>query len=160
MSRPTAQGRFEAKYEAGEGINGCWVWTAAGDGRGYGVFWDGRRQVRAHRFAYSLWHGPAPAGLDIDHLCRNRGCVNPAHLRAVSRRENVLCGEGHTARNASKTHCPRGHAYSEENTYAHRGSRHCRECCRARRRTYEVTSRDKINARRRARAGLGRGGGV
>jgi hypothetical protein len=79
--------------------------------------------------AYELAIGPIPEGLTIDHLCRNRGCVNPAHLEAVTNRTNLLRGDGIAALNARKTHCKRGHEFTPENTYVWReGTRACRAC--------------------------------
>jgi len=83
----------------------------------------------AHRFGYELLVGPIPTGLTLDHLCRVRTCVNPAHLEPVSIGENVLRGDTRPAANLKKTHCPRGHAYDAANTYIARGGeRHCRTC--------------------------------
>lgn len=111
--------------------NGCWEWIGSTNG-GYGKITINKRTYKAHRVTYELFVGPIPAGLDIDHLCRNHGCVNPAHLEPVTRRENLLRGVGTTARNAAKTHCPRGHAYTPENTHRRAdGSRRCRICGRA-----------------------------
>lgn len=71
----------------------CWVWTAARHGKGYGMFSvDRKRKVRAHRFAYEMMVGPIPEGLDLDHLCRNRACVNPEHLEPVTRSVNLKRG--------------------------------------------------------------------
>lgn len=119
----------------------CWVWVGSLNGpAGYGSFWSGTvrtggRMVAAHRFLYELWHGqPVPDGLVIDHFCRNRRCVNPLHIEAVTQRVNVLRGRGPTARNAFKTHCPAGHEYSAENTRLYGGARHCRACDRERQR--------------------------
>ena len=99
---------------------------------GYGQFWDGTRLVRAHRFAYEQIVGPIPDGLQLDHLCRVRSCVNPAHLEPVTCQVNLLRGTGASARNAIKTHCPQGHAYGDFNTYIRpEGWRRCRECHRA-----------------------------
>jgi len=73
-------------------------------------------------------NGPIPEGLDLDHLCRNRWCVNPEHVEPVTRRENLIRGQTTIAQNVSKTHCPAGHAYDETNTYYYRGMRQCRIC--------------------------------
>jgi hypothetical protein len=113
----------------------CWLWIAKCNNRGYGMFGLDRRMQTAHRVAYELWVGPIPDGLEIDHLCGVRHCVNPAHLEAVTHRENLLRGSGFAAINAAKTHCPRGHEYTPENTYTNpnpNGGRICRTCKRAR----------------------------
>lgn len=103
----------------------CWEWRGSRDQAGYGrVHWNGR-STRAHRVAYELARSPIPEGLTIDHLCRNRGCVNPAHLEPVTLRENILRGNTFQAANAAKTHCPQGHPYSFVNS---KGSRECQTC--------------------------------
>lgn len=110
--------------------SGCWEWTGARSD-GYGHFTENGRQVKAHRRAYELVNGPIPAGLTIDHLCRNRACINPSHLQSVTNRENILRGDGPTAENARKTHCPRGHLLDGDNlrqARALRGMRECRIC--------------------------------
>lgn len=118
----------------------CWLWTAGCSNNGYGVFALSHRQsVSAHRLVYELTIGPIPKP-QIDHLCRVHRCVNPAHLEPVTGRVNTLRGESMAAKNAQKTHCPRGHAFDEINTYHYDGSRYCRICDRA-----------KLNARRRKR---------
>lgn len=129
---PTLTERFWAKVDGrGEGV--CWSWTAALASGGYGLFTVHERMVLSHRFAYELLVGPIPDGLHIDHLCRNRRCVNPDHLEPVTCRENVLRGVSNSARNARKTHCPQGHPYDDENTYITPvGGRNCRACKRAR----------------------------
>lgn len=118
--------RFWSKVDYGADDE-CWLWTGA-IGNGYGRFTIGRKEVRAHRWAYEALVGPVPPSLDIDHLCRVRACVNPAHLEPVSRRENLLRGDTITARNAARTHCPQGHPYDESNTKRRRGGRECRRC--------------------------------
>ena len=107
---------------------GCWVWQRARDMHGYGVIQVRGKALGAHRVAYEIVKGPIPEGLTIDHLCRTRACINPDHLEAVTNRENILRGEGFAAINARKTHCLRGHAFTEANTYQHRDERCCRAC--------------------------------
>lgn len=80
--------RFEAKFER-KGADDCWLWTAATTHDGYGNFGSGINVTGAHRWSYMLYVGPIPAGLHVDHLCMVRNCVNPAHLEAVTRQENV-----------------------------------------------------------------------
>lgn len=131
-------GRFWQKVIK-DGPDGCWDWTGqktAGYGRlsAQGRGRPGQKTHLAHRFAYKLLVGPVPAGLQLDHLCKNRSCVNPAHLEPVTPQENVLRTEGPPALNARKTHCPRGHPYSEENTWFKKSGRTCKTCARDRRR--------------------------
>lgn len=102
---------------------GCWLWTGTrknGYGRLNAVI-DGQHQcLLAHRVVYESLVGPVPDGLTLDHRCRVRACVNPAHLEPVTMKENILRGESAGARNAVKTHCPKGHPYSPENTAVRR----------------------------------------
>ncbi len=115
---------------------GCIEWIASSDSKGYGKFQceSGRngRLMPAHRWAYEWIVGPIPVGLQLDHLCRNRLCVNPAHLEPVSQQENILRGVGLAAENAEKTACPVGHPYAGDNLYTNptTGSRLCRACRR------------------------------
>ncbi|CAM5511642.1 HNH endonuclease signature motif containing protein [Sphingobium scionense] len=108
----------------------CWVWTGATNSRGYGNF----RSQLAHRVAYQEKVGAIPDGLTIDHLCRNKLCVNPAHLEPVTSKVNTLRGDAPTAINSRKTHCSNGHELSAENVkIVVRGDgtrRKCRECDR------------------------------
>jgi len=111
--------------------DGCWIWIGERTGRGYGAFGLSRpirKRTAAHRWVYEEVVGPIPNGKQIDHLCRNRLCVHPGHLEAVTVRENILRGNGLPARNARKTHCPRGHSLSGDNLYLADGSRYCRIC--------------------------------
>lgn len=117
--------------------NGCWIWNSGLDAHGYGQIncptENGKRHppLKAHRVIYELLKEPIPVGLEIDHLCRNRRCVNPDHMEPVTRAENVMRGEGLPAKNARKTECHRGHLYTEENTYIRsNGWRVCRACQR------------------------------
>lgn len=113
----------------------CWAWLASTNEDGYGRFTLAERQRGAHRVAYEWLVGPVPKGLVIDHLCKNRACVNPAHMQPVTNRENVLRGVSANAINAAKTHCIRGHEFTPENTYRppkYPTIRQCRECRRLR----------------------------
>jgi hypothetical protein len=123
----------------------CWEWRGARNPEGYGQFHRRNKQVRAHRFAYELLVGPIPEGLVIDHLCRNHGCVNPAHLEAVTVHENMVRGEGPAADNETRSHCTNGHEFTTENTYSWKGYRHCRACARERaRRDYHASKNDRV----------------
>jgi len=126
--------RFWAKVDK-TGDGGCWLWTAYTDKDGYGTFGIGQRKSRAHRVAWELLRGPIPGDLQIDHLCRVRHCVNPAHLEPVTQRENTLRSDAFTAQQARRTHCPQGHEYAGHNLMrTHDGHRACRACRNARHR--------------------------
>jgi hypothetical protein len=121
--------------------DGCWIYTGARTSNGYGsIRHDGRTQY-AHRVAYEAFVGPIPAGHDLDHLCRVRACFRPAHLDPVPRLTNLHRSPLTWQANASKTHCPKNHEYTPENTYVvrtkrkaggHYESRACVTCRRAR----------------------------
>ncbi|CAM5608262.1 hypothetical protein GCM10010329_17260 [Streptomyces spiroverticillatus] len=123
--------RFLDKIQDAAG--GCWQWTGHLKSNGYGQFTLAGRPAYAHRVAYELLRGPIEHGLVIDHLCRNRGCVNPGHLEPVTHRTNILRGVNVAAARARQTHCARGHHFDNATTYrAKNGTRHCRVCARFR----------------------------
>jgi hypothetical protein len=98
----TGEGNTARFWSKVDRTGDCWKWTAGLTGSGYGRFrWDGG-EVAAHRFAYELLVGAIPDGLQIDHLCRNRACVNPAHMEPITQRENILRGVGRAALNAPR----------------------------------------------------------
>ena len=141
MSNQKVLSRFFSKVHP-EPMSGCWLWLAGLDIGGYGKFHDkGRHQ--AHRWAYVRLKGPILEGLELDHLCRTRCCVNPDHLEPVTRSENnrrgllpLLLRE----KAAKISCCPKGHPYSGENLYFHTitGGRGCRACRQEASRRYEV----------------------
>src|SRR2546426_1120746 len=105
----------------------CWNWTGSGNMKGYGKFEANGKLHLAHRIAYTLMKGTIPEGLTIDHLCRNRGCVNPEHLEVVSAKENILRGTSPVAIHAKQTRCIHGHSFSGANfTIDLLGRRICR----------------------------------
>lgn len=106
--------RIQSKISP-EPNSGCWLWTASLDGKGYGQISMNGRPRRAHRVVYEAERGPIPAGLDLDHKCRNPVCVNPDHLEPVTRAVNLARGIGNRAALKAKTHCKNGHEYSGAN---------------------------------------------
>lgn len=108
--------RFWGKV-ARAGYEECWVWLGRKNHSGYGLMTIERKGVRAHRISFVLNGSVIPEGYVIDHICRNRACVNPAHLRAVTKTVNTIENSyAVSAFNKVKNHCPQGHPYSEENT--------------------------------------------
>jgi hypothetical protein len=152
------QTRFWRKINKTEG---CWYFTAGKTHDGYGQFWDGRKNQYVHRFSYKWFVGPIPVGFQLDHkchepgvcnkgkLCVHRACVNPAHLEPVTSRGNTLRGNAASALNAAKTHCPKGHEYTKDNTYRHGGHRACRSCNLVLMRQYYERHKEEAKARRR-----------
>jgi hypothetical protein len=121
----------------------CWLWIGPLKSDGYAYTWDGRRHQLVHRLAHELWIGPIAEGLQVDHLCKTRNCLNPKHLEAVTplvnvRRSSSAC--------AAKTHCPQGHPYDEANTYRPRlargvAARVCKKCSADRQRRARAAKR-------------------
>lgn len=133
--------RLWSKVDRSGGPEACWPWLGSRDDRGYGYVRHEGRPQPAYRVAYELTIGPVPAGLELDHLCRNTSCCNPGHLEAVTHAENVRRGEGGAFWRA-KTHCPAGHPYDSANTMRWAdGGRHCRACHNARTRAYKAQRR-------------------
>lgn len=104
----------------------CWEWTSARSPKGYAAYWLDGRNRQAHRLAWRSMVGPIPAGLVIDHLCRNRGCVNPSHMELVTPRENQRRG----LQGVMHTHCPKGHELSADNLVPSARQRRCLTCHR------------------------------
>lgn len=113
---------------------GCWLWHGATSSNGYGAFRIHGRQDTVHRISYRTFVDPDLPKRPLDHLCRVRNCFNPRHLELVTSRTNVLRGVGITAENAKKTHCLRGHEFTQDNLVPSRlkkGHRDCLTCSRA-----------------------------
>ena len=131
LSRTMASHRLSAKVALDQ-ETGCLNFLGSMSHNGYGqlgvYYEDGKRLVRTHRLAYKLVNGAIPVGMQIDHLCRNRRCCNPAHLEAVTSHENTRRGQSPSARNAAATHCPHGHPYTPINTLVYAGKRYCWAC--------------------------------
>ncbi len=130
--KTTLAERFEGKYLR-RAAHECWPWIAVKNG-GYGEIKaeSGNRKHKAHRVAFEIHKGPIPKGLVVDHICRNPSCVNPNHLRAITKVENTMIGFGYYAINGRKTHCVNGHEFTPSNTLKHSGAagggRRCRTC--------------------------------
>lgn len=114
--------------------NGCWVWQGYKCNWGYGRIKVHGQILVVHRVAYEEFIGPIAENLEIDHLCRNRMCINPAHLEPVAHKVNIQRGTaGKYPSNGDqgrrKTHCPHGHLYDLFNTHWTKlGHRECRSC--------------------------------
>lgn len=143
----TTEERFWSKVN--KQLGACWLWVAATDRDGYGVFRvSAGRMAAAHRYAYELAHGAVPQGLQLDHLCRVRSCVNPAHLEPVTSGENQRRSPIALATiNAAKSACVSGHLFDEANTgrsATGRNQRWCRTCKREKRRAFVERRRAEI----------------
>ena len=127
----------------------CWIWNLFKDRDGYGLMTINGSTYRAHRASYSVFREQPGANLVIDHICRNRSCVNPEHLRLVTTKVNVTENSlSIQAHNSAKTHCKNGHEFTEKNTIiANDNSRQCRTCVNARQRKISSTPEAKEKKR-------------
>lgn len=143
--------------------SGCWLWVLAVNKDGYGKLKKNRKSLIAHRFTYEQLVGPIPAGLEIDHLCTNKSCVNPAHLEPVPTKVNIermhkrrpeaktRLGRIARERRDARTHCPQGHPYSGDNLrIAPSGQQVCKTCTRENMRRYRQPANDEKEALRLA----------
>lgn len=140
MISTTIRERIE-RFVSPEPNSGCWLWTGAENGAGYGQMytgWDGERRSRgyAHRLAYEAFRGPIPEGMELDHLCQNPGCVNPAHLQPVTQAENMRRFA------ARRTRCRAGHLLEDAGVISNGPRRTCGECKRISRRASYYRCRD------------------
>lgn len=136
MTKMTPNERLLSKIDK---TTDCWEWTGTIGVYGYGKIYIEGKHKRAHRAVYESLVGEIPKGLVLDHLCRNRSCVNPDHLEPVTSKENLLRGDTLASQNSTKTHCLRGHIFDDKNTYYKKngnGGRACRECQNTRTKIY------------------------
>lgn len=126
-----AEARFNSRVD--KTLWGCWLWRGRLDRDGYGIFYLRGKSRKAHRVAYATAHAMyMPPDMVIDHVCRVRSCVNPAHMDLVTSRENNIRGSGVTSKNRKALRCKNGHLFTEETTYYSTAGRTCKPCAIAR----------------------------
>lgn len=122
----------------------CWLWQGYLEKNGYGRLSVGHKRQWAHIHFYNLIVGPVPDGLELDHLCRNHACVNPAHLEPVTHKENMRRSPFTACHiHRAKTHCPQGHPYSGSNLVEWGGFRYCRTCQNEYKKQYKLRKRNE-----------------
>lgn len=125
--------RFFARVDDSGGPDSCWQWTGALNSNGHAQFWYAGQMRGAYRLLWAWIHGDLHEGLELDHVCKNKRCVNTSHLEEVTHKVNSQRAMKGVLR---KTHCLRGHPYTPENTYTYRGVRTCKTCIQAHWRRY------------------------
>jgi HNH endonuclease len=130
VAKPKTSGISRFINHIVRGENGCWIWTGALKDNGYGAFGGEYKNGYSHIFSYEYFNGVIAEDLEIDHLCRNRACCNPKHLEAVTHQENMLRSPiAFSGINGNKTHCHKGHEFTDKNTWWERSKgRHCKRC--------------------------------
>lgn len=135
ISEAVLDGRYIPVTEAG-----CWLWLGSPNGTGYGRIYIHGKPVMAHRLSYQIKHGSIPAGKIVCHKCDTPSCINPDHLFMGTHKDNsrdMVAKKRHAEQ--QKTHCPKGHEYTPENTKTSGGDRKCRICCSEYYRNYQAT---------------------
>lgn len=136
--------RFLEKINVVE--SGCWIWTAAKNNNGYGIFGLDDKTILSHRFIYEYYYGQICPDLVVHHRCYNTSCCNPSHLEERTNKENILDIDSSTitAINKRKTHCIRGHEFTPENIYLLKNRRYCRICVKEYHQIYYTENREKL----------------
>lgn len=150
MTKKSEAERYFEKVDCSD-RDGCWIWLANRDGKGYGQFWSKGRLVKAHRWSYEWFIGPlpkyeAPDWWSITFLCGNRACMNPKDLDLVKASENAMCNNlgKFGVHNSRKTHCPQGHKYDGVHS---NGGRYCRSCLKVKQKEYRGRKKAGMNVK-------------